>query len=817
MFRRRKTVKKRPGSVALSKTYPRCELEESKLFLKQFLMLKVNGEIPESINISVMRDWLIRREMNAFKKRYKKILEKLEKKVIQEVQKEHLLQLQIKTKGGRKDQQTPAPVITETLSVVARYSPASAVKITPPPVVLKTVVEKETGDSESVVRETVLEYSSPAATLTSQSVVMETPSPVTPVCVPAKTTKQPSLPAHAERREDTPPPQTFTPDSIMQGTSVSMSNKKKKWKKRLKDLNRKETGDPPPPKPEATPSDPVAPPPVKEKEIQLEKEDKPNKENVPSPAPATHADDNQYNEKQWKPTNLEERKIYDREFLLGLQFISASKCKPEGLPHIRGVVLDKNVLPGMSVNGDIHLHKAVNPWCRGEKAESDGTIQKLLQSVQAVLNKMTPQMFQTLMKQIEKMRIDTEEKLKGLINLVFEKAVTEPNFSFIYANMCYCLMGLKVSTCHKPDATVNFRKLLLNLCQKEFERDKYDGETFKKREMELDSATNEEVHQRLIEELEEEKDTARRRRLGNIKFIGELFKAKVLKENIIHDCVVKLLKNQDEENLESLCILLSTIGKDLDIEKARNNWVSRQDHQGPKTIEQIHKDAEMEQQRERMTAQQQLFSVKLSAQDTNNHTHTLNGALPGDSGAPPADSEDNGWYHHGVALQVSPTLTPILYLSNRKYTTVSVLTHREVSKPLLPIGKAGELLAHILTLLSKTMVNLDKQLVSSGCFVGALMRAVCCAALTDETPVKVDSTEISQRAELLQRYIKDQQMELQALDALHSIIVEIKQPPSKCVCIECVRALNNQWVWPNIKMIDIYSSMSTKYEFQVEL
>lgn len=44
---------------------------------------------------------------------------------------------------------------------------------------------------------------------------------------------------------------------------------------------------------------------------------------------------------QWKPLNLEEKKRYDREFLLGFQFIFASMQKPEGLPHISDVVLDK--------------------------------------------------------------------------------------------------------------------------------------------------------------------------------------------------------------------------------------------------------------------------------------------------------------------------------------------------------------------------------------------------------------------------------------------------------------------------------------------
>lgn len=44
---------------------------------------------------------------------------------------------------------------------------------------------------------------------------------------------------------------------------------------------------------------------------------------------------------QWKPLSPEDKKSYDREFLLGFQFIVASMQKPEGLPQITDVVLDK--------------------------------------------------------------------------------------------------------------------------------------------------------------------------------------------------------------------------------------------------------------------------------------------------------------------------------------------------------------------------------------------------------------------------------------------------------------------------------------------
>uniref|UniRef100_A0A8C1HJS6 Eukaryotic translation initiation factor 4 gamma, 3b n=2 Tax=Cyprinus carpio TaxID=7962 RepID=A0A8C1HJS6_CYPCA len=402
-----------------------------------------------------------------------------------------------------------------------------------------------------------------------------------------------------------------------------------------------------------------------------------------------------------KPVEKNGKKQYDRDFLLGFQFMPACVQKPEGLPPISDVVLDKinqNKLPmrsvdprvisrgpdftpafadfgrqipggrgapllnvslrrppgrkiitNVSVNDEVQLRTTENAWKPGMKRENviedpeTLTTQELFRKVRSILNKLTPQMFNQLMKQVTDLTIDTEERLKGVIDLVFEKAIDEPSFSVAYGNMCSCLAMLKVPMTDKPSSTVNFRKLLLNRCQKEFEKDKVDDDVFEKKHRELEAATSASERERLQEELEEAKDKARRRSIGNIKFIGELFKLRMLTEAIMHDCVVKLLKNHDEESLECLCRLLTTIGKDLDFEKAKprmdqyfnqmekivkerktssrirfmlqdvidlrlHNWVSRRADLGPKTIEQIHKEAKLEEQEEQRKVHQQLLS-----------------------------------------------------------------------------------------------------------------------------------------------------------------------------------------------------------------
>lgn len=110
----------------------------------------------------------------------------------------------------------------------------------------------------------------------------------------------------------------------------------------------------------------------------------------------------------------------------------------------------------MSLNDDVQLNKAEKAWKpslkkptrsrAAEECEEDDTepnkTQELFKRLRSILNKLTPQKFQELMKQVTELTIDTEERLKGAIDLIFEKAILEPNFSVAYANMCRCLMGV---------------------------------------------------------------------------------------------------------------------------------------------------------------------------------------------------------------------------------------------------------------------------------------------------------------------------------------------------------------------------------------
>lgn len=61
---------------------------------------------------------------------------------------------------------------------------------------------------------------------------------------------------------------------------------------------------------------------------------------------------------------------------------------------------------------------------------------------------MTPQKFDTLLDKVKSLDINTQSRLEGVIDLVFEKAIDEPNFSEAYAAMCSKLSMLKVINCN---------------------------------------------------------------------------------------------------------------------------------------------------------------------------------------------------------------------------------------------------------------------------------------------------------------------------------------------------------------------------------
>jgi len=178
--------------------------------------------------------------------------------------------------------------------------------------------------------------------------------------------------------------------------------------------------------------------------------------------------------------------------------------------------------------------------------------------VRAILNKLTPQTFDKLSDEVINIGLDSPVLLKGFILLIFEKALQEPKYVCMYAQLCKKL-NKKVPNFDppNPENTTTFRRLLLNKCQDEYENRARASAAF-------DNRT-----ERLTPEEEEEKQLSKLKMLGNIKFIGELGKLEMLTHSILHKCCEELVKKTKAEDLECLCQIMSTCGKLLDNDKGK--------------------------------------------------------------------------------------------------------------------------------------------------------------------------------------------------------------------------------------------------------
>ncbi|KAJ7568258.1 hypothetical protein O6H91_01G025400 [Diphasiastrum complanatum] len=261
------------------------------------------------------------------------------------------------------------------------------------------------------------------------------------------------------------------------------------------------------------------------------------------------------------------------------------------------------------------IHKAENKYEVGKVSDEETAKQR---QIKAILNKLTPQNFDKLFEQVKEVHIESAATLTGVISQIFDKALLEPTFCEMYAKFCVQL-SKELPEFNEDGEKVTFKRVLLNKCQEEFERGEREQE---------------EAMRFTPEESEEKRLKARRQMLGNIRFIGELYKKSMLTERIMHECIKKLLggyQNPDEEDVEALCKLMATIGRIIDHAKAkqhidayfdrmnelasneklssrlrfmlkdvidlrRNGWQERRKVEGPKKIDEVHRDAAHERQ-----------------------------------------------------------------------------------------------------------------------------------------------------------------------------------------------------------------------------
>lgn len=84
--------------------------------------------------------------------------------------------------------------------------------------------------------------------------------------------------------------------------------------------------------------------------------------------------------------------------------------------------------------------------------------------MRGILNKLTPEKFQKLSDDLLRIELQSKVILRGVIILIFEKALDEPKYSSMYAQLCKRLSE-EAPNFESPDQPCTFRLLLLNKCK----------------------------------------------------------------------------------------------------------------------------------------------------------------------------------------------------------------------------------------------------------------------------------------------------------------------------------------------------------------
>lgn len=346
------------------------------------------------------------------------------------------------------------------------------------------------------------------------------------------------------------------------------------------------------------------------------------------------------------------------------------------------------------------LEKSTNRWVpkpRGAKAEvklaPDGTEiyseEDIERKVKSQLNKLTLEMFEPISDAILKLGDqskweDDAKTVRQIISLTFAKACDEPYWSSMYAQFCAKMctqmsdeikdvnIRLKSGDCARGGDLA--RRILLTTCQTEYEKGWSDK-----------LPTNEDgtpIEPEMMSDEYYAMAAAKRRGLGLVKFIGHLYILNMLNDQVILLCLrdqSSNVKDPSEDSLENLAQLVNTVGarletteknravlnivfdniqtildncklssrikfKLMDLQDLRaSKWKSAKADAGPKTIQEIHEDAEIKKLEDERAAIERRRKNKTESRSNSSKMGSSWGSSPALKKDPRATKDSRGF------------------------------------------------------------------------------------------------------------------------------------------------------------------------------
>jgi translation initiation factor 4G len=204
----------------------------------------------------------------------------------------------------------------------------------------------------------------------------------------------------------------------------------------------------------------------------------------------------------------------------------------------------------------------------------------ILKKANLALNQLSVEKFDKLSDRFMSCGIDrSEELINKAAHMIIMKAQLEEHFCFMYADLCRKIVNEwdirdaagtdAAAAVSSEDAAADgapparplviegglgkyFRAVLLVKCEEEFHLDRVAGVA---ELMALDIPQDEK---------EEKVFVYRKRYLGHMRFVGEVFLQDLVKYGIMITCVQTLCQSFEEDSLACMCKLMTTIGRKLE-------------------------------------------------------------------------------------------------------------------------------------------------------------------------------------------------------------------------------------------------------------
>ena len=176
-----------------------------------------------------------------------------------------------------------------------------------------------------------------------------------------------------------------------------------------------------------------------------------------------------------------------------------------------------------------NLHNLENDSITFEATIVDNQEIEFMKEINSILADLNPYNLDRLLAELDTSLFNSEDRLKGLVCLVYENAFIKYNFTSAFVQFSVKLTNLEVPLNKNSRAKISFKKLLSKRCQKELDTS-YQFES----------------------------------KLRRIRFFAELFNVDLLDAATINKYIQNMIAREFcEENFKCLSRLLTIVGKKL--------------------------------------------------------------------------------------------------------------------------------------------------------------------------------------------------------------------------------------------------------------